>query len=196
MADSRSSFARKNPEGALRAFHAAFPSGPFVARLVLKLGGRAKDRAAFKRQFDDLLQAPNITVIEDALDEAGMAALYRSTDVFLSLHRAEGYGLPMREAMAYGIPLVATGWSGNTDFMPPSVCMAVPYRLVPVLDEAGIYADSLWADPSIPAAASALRQLASDAELYERLAKSAHAHVAETRPELPLSYAQPSARFA
>src|SRR5579875_1879833 len=165
MADSRSSFARKNPEGALRAFHGAFPSGT-AARFVLKLSGRPKDRAAFKNRFHELLQAPSVVVVENTFDEAGMEALYRAADVFLSLHRAEGYGLPLREAMAYGIPLVATGWSGNTDFMPLSACVSVPYRLIPVQDEAGIYANSLWADPSIPAASAALQRLASDTAFY------------------------------
>ena len=38
-------------------------------------------------------------------------------DSFVSLHRAEGFGLSIAEAMAYGKPVIATNWSGNIDFM-------------------------------------------------------------------------------
>ena len=47
MADSRSSWSRKNPEGALRAFRTAFGTSP-AARLVFKLGGRAEELCAFE----------------------------------------------------------------------------------------------------------------------------------------------------
>ena len=141
MADSRSSWSRKNPEGALRAFRAAFGSSP-AARLVLKLGGRPEELHAFEASLGHLLDGDNIEIVRGHLDDDALAALYRRADVLLSLHRAEGYGLPMNEAMAHGLPVVATGWSGNLDFMDATDSCLVPYDLVPVSDASAIYAGS------------------------------------------------------
>ena len=44
-------------------------------------------------------------------------ALMEACDVYVSLHRSEGLGLAMAEAMLMGKPVVATGYSGNTEFM-------------------------------------------------------------------------------
>ena len=116
MADSRSSLSRKNPEGALRSFQLAFGASP-RARLILKLNGRPAELDAFERSCGHLLAARNVKVIRSYLHGTALAQLYRSADVLLSMHRAEGFGLPLLEAMAHGVPAVATGWSGNMDFM-------------------------------------------------------------------------------
>jgi glycosyltransferase involved in cell wall biosynthesis len=174
MADSRSSFARKNPAAAVRAFERAFGHGNDV-RLVLKLNGRAHEMASLAA---DLALPPNVTVVTDFLDEAGLDALFRSADVLLSLHRAEGFGLPMLEAMARGVPVVGTGWSGNTEFMTQENSLLVPYRLVPVDDPAGIYHGGRWAEPDVDAAVDLLRELRDDAEHHQRLARAAHTSVA------------------
>jgi glycosyltransferase involved in cell wall biosynthesis len=178
MADSRSSFARKNPAGAVEAFRRAFGASA-DARLVLKLNGRPAEMSALSAEFTDL---PNVTVMASFLDDESLAQLYRSADVLLSLHRAEGFGLPMLEAMAHGVPVVGTGWSGNTEFMTEQNSCLVPYRLVPVVDPAGIYSGGEWAEPDLDAAADLLRQLAADPALYARRARSAHDSVASTRP--------------
>jgi len=44
-----------------------------------------------------------------------LVALFTRCDCCVSLHRAEGYGLTLAEATALGKPVVATGFSGNTD---------------------------------------------------------------------------------
>jgi glycosyltransferase involved in cell wall biosynthesis len=183
MADSRSSFSRKNPAGAVAAFERAFGSAP-SAKLVLKLNGRAEDIEELTRQVDRL---PNVEVVRDYLDDAGLERLYRSADVMLSLHRAEGFGLPMLEAMSYGIPVVGTGWSGNLEFMDASNSVLVPYRLVRVFDQNGIYSGTAWAEPGIEAAADALKRLATDHDYYSRLAAAAHAKVARDVFKLPVS---------
>ena len=186
LADSRSSLARKNPAGALEAFIAAF-GGSTSARLVVKLNGPAVDEALVRRAG----AFPNVTLLHDHLDQAALAALYRSADALLSLHRAEGFGLPMLEAMAYGLPVVATGWSGNMEFMSGANGILVPYRLVPVADPAGIYADSIWAEPDVDAAATALLRLAADRQHYEERAAAAHAAVAEAPVRLPFDFRHP-----
>lgn len=186
MADSRSSWSRKNPEGAVRAFRAAFGSSP-TARLVLKLGGRVQELRAIEESLGDLLSGDNIEIVRGHLDEAGIAALYRNADVLLSLHRAEGYGLPMNEAMAHGVPVVATGWSGNLDFMDESDSCLVPYKLVPVSDVSAIYSGSRWAEPDLDAAAQALRRLADDPSLYARLAAAAYRRASAATPRFPFA---------
>jgi glycosyltransferase involved in cell wall biosynthesis len=183
MADSRSSFSRKNPAGALEAFRRAFGTSS-SARLLLKLTGSPDELRDLQNSFGDL-SSLNVQIIRGFLSPAALAELYRETDVLLSLHRAEGFGLPMLEAMAHGIPVVATGWSGNLEFMDPSNSRLVPYRLIPVQDAAAVYGSSIWAAPDLDAAALALRDLASDAGAYDRLAAAAHRCVSTTSPRFP-----------
>ena len=193
MADSRSSLSRKNPHGALRAFRAAFGASP-SARLVLKLAGDAKEFFALEEEISDGVASGNVEIVHEHLDDAALAALYQDADVFLSLHRAEGFGLPMNEAMAHGIPVVGTGWSGNLEFMSASDSCLVPYRLVPVSDASAIYGGSTWAEPDIDAAAQALRRLADDPDYYARLAAAAHRRVSNSTPYFPFVAPETQAR--
>ena len=48
-------------------------------------------------------------------------------DAYVSLHRSEGTGLTITDAMALGKPVIATGWSGNMDFM--NVANSFPVQL-------------------------------------------------------------------
>jgi glycosyltransferase involved in cell wall biosynthesis len=193
MADSRSSWSRKNPEGALRAFRAAFGESP-AARMVLKLSGRADELRAFEASLGDLLDSANVELVRGHLDDAELAALYRSADVLLSLHRAEGYGLPLNEAMAHGLPVIATGWSGNLDFMNASDSCLMPYRLVPVADSSAIYGGSCWAEPDLDAAAQALRRLADEPGFYSRVATAAHRRASAAMPRFPFPIPLDAAR--
>lgn len=155
-----SSFARKNPLAAIEAFRLAF--GARMDRLlVLKIchADHAPDDHA---RIADAARAPNIRVISQDLSGPDRHALTAAADIVLSLHRAEGFGLVPAEAMLLGKPVVATGWSGNRDFMDPSNAELVDYRLVPAEDDRGVYRDALWADPDIADAAARLRRLADD----------------------------------
>lgn len=153
-----SSFARKNPLAAIEAFRLAF--GDRADRvLVLKIchADHAPD------DFARILQAaraPNIRVMTQEMSGPDRHALTAASDIVLSLHRAEGFGLVPAEAMLLGKPVVATGWSGNRDFMDASNAEMVDYRLVPAADDRGVYRDALWADPDIADAAARLRRLA------------------------------------
>jgi glycosyltransferase involved in cell wall biosynthesis len=186
MADSRSSWSRKNPEGALRAFRAAFGTST-AARLMLKLGGHTEELRSLEASLGPLLDCDNVEIVRGNLTQAALVSLYRNADVLLSLHRAEGYGLPMNEAMAHGLPVVATGWSGNVDFMDASNSCLVPYKLVPVKDISKIYAGSTWAEPDLNAAAQMLRRLANEPGLYSRLAAAAHRRAGAAAPRFPFA---------
>jgi glycosyltransferase involved in cell wall biosynthesis len=189
MADSRSSLSRKNPEGAVRAFHSAFGADP-GARLLLKLGASDSDLAALNARLGGALDAPNVEVIREFLSDDALAALYGRADVLLSLHRAEGFGLPMLEALARGIPTVATGWSGNMDFTTALNSLLVPYAVVPVTDAGAVYHGSRWAEPDWAAAAAALGRLARDPALYAQLSDAAWRSCGDQPVAFPLAHRQ------
>ncbi len=177
LADARSSFHRKNVEGAVRAFRDAFADEP-RARLMIKARNRADDPASFASVEAAARADPRIRLLEETLSEERQWALLASCDVFLSLHRAEGFGLPIAEAMALGRVAVATGWSGNLEFMTPDNSMLVGYRQTKVLDPAGRYAEdpaSHWAEPKHDEAVAALRALFASPDRRRALGDAARA---------------------
>ena len=51
------------------------------------------------------------------LQSTEMPSLYAAADVFVLPSRGEGWGRPHVEAMAMGLPVVATNWSGVTEYL-------------------------------------------------------------------------------
>lgn len=165
--DAGSDVERKNPWAALDAFGRAFPSDPDV-RLVVKTrpwpGGPAH-RAQAERFRARVAADGRIRVVDRLLSYPETLGLYASADVMVSLHRSEGLGLHLLEAMTLGKVVVATGWSGNVDFMTDRDSVPVGHRLVPVvthhvhyLSEVG-RAGQVWAEPDVDEAARAMRML-------------------------------------
>ncbi|WP_421934514.1 glycosyltransferase [Phenylobacterium sp.] len=174
--DFNSAAARKNPEGVIAAFARAFGEDP-TARLVMKTqnGHLFPEHLARLRRL-----APTNAAIEDAVwPYAQVKSLIASADVLVSLHRAEGFGLTPAEAMALGTPVIATGWSGNMEFMDAASALLIPARRIPVEDSQGIYKGQTWADPDLDAAAAALRRLRAEPDLARRLAQAGRRKVAE-----------------
>ena len=156
-----SSFERKNPRAAVRAFRGAFGSDE-SAELVLKVSDGAKypgDRARLMAEIGD---AGNIQLIDEVWDEARLDGFLASANAYLSLHRSEGFGLTLAEAIGAGVPIVTTNWSGSTDFARPDLCFPVEYDLVPVRDRHLSFANTdgaIWAEPSVVHASIQLRHL-------------------------------------
>ena len=186
MYDVRSTAARKNPMGAVEAFQRAFSPEDASARLLLKVNAPADDSACVAPLRTRTAGWPNITLMIEELSDAEADDLLASCDVFVSLHRAEGFGLSIAQAMALGRAVVATGWSGNVDFQAGAV-EEVPFALVPARDVSGRYElpDQHWAEPDLDAAAGALRRLADDRLAAALLGRTARETV-EAR--LPRSY--------
>jgi glycosyltransferase involved in cell wall biosynthesis len=162
--DSASRQTRKNPLGAVTAFKKAFPGEPGVG-LVLKTQNTEAlsdplEIELFQQLKTECAGDPRIILIEQTMTAEGVAGLVASCDAYVSLHRCEGYGYGMAEAMHLGLPVIATHWSGNTDFVSEENGYPVPFRLVPVPKGHYHYSDEdgqLWAEPDLDAAASILR---------------------------------------
>jgi len=167
-----SSLARKNPFGAIKAFQAAFGSSP-RHRLVLRcLGGHRFPEALQTLRAAVRETKATVTLIDAPQGREELFDLYAACDVLLALHRSEGFGLNMAEAMLSERAVIATGWSGNLDFMDANCAALVDFTLIPVRDPQGIYRvpGARWAEPSLEHAVSHLRRLADNPDDRQRLA--------------------------
>ncbi|MDP2408683.1 MAG: glycosyltransferase family 4 protein [Pseudolabrys sp.] len=173
-----SAFSRKNPLAAVAAFRQAFGDDPSRV-LAIKLIDNGSAQNAQRELDAAIAGAANIRLIEGMLPEADMAGLMQAADIVISLHRSEGFGLVPAQAMALGKPVIATGWSGNLDFMNKNNSALVRYSLIPVRDADGAFdeADQRWADADVDHAAEWLRRLAGDEALRQRLGDAATADV-------------------
>jgi glycosyltransferase involved in cell wall biosynthesis len=175
--------ARSNPSAAIAAFRRAFPPparGPSSAELVVVLEDQARRPEATAALEADLASLNARLVVDPSKRE--LDALLSGTDVYVSLHRAEAFALRLADAMARAKVVLATGWSGNVDYMDRSTSISVGYTVRPLnwgdlfLDpgaDTEIEWDSFWVDPDLDDAARWMRRLASDPGLRARLGVAA-----------------------
>jgi glycosyltransferase involved in cell wall biosynthesis len=175
--DARSGFTRKNPIAAIRAFRAAQGLTPGRAMMVCKVAGAEGAPDLFAALQAEVGEADDVRLMTDWLTGARMASLIASADIVLSLHRSEGFGLLPAQAMLAGKAVVATGWSGNLDFMSAENSALVDYTLIPVNDPQGLYDHGRWADPDVAQAGAKLAALIEDAEMRRALGAKASAEV-------------------
>ena len=151
--DFMSVMKRKNPLALVEAFTHAFApgSGP---KLVIKAINGDKRSAEREQLLAATSQHPDITVIDTYFSRVETSSLMNLANCYVSLHRSEGLGLTMSEAMALGKPVIATGYSGNCDFMNENNSYLVPWTRVKVGDHAEGYSpDASWAEPDVAEAA-------------------------------------------
>ncbi len=177
--DYNSFVKRKNPEAVIAAFRAAFPRGRDDVGLVVKSvnGTRRPDRVeAILRAIDG---DARIVHLDRFLSRDESYGLIEATDAYVSLHRAEGLGLGLAEAMALGKPAIATGYSGNLEFMHEGNSFLVDYKIVPVAPGEYLFDDErfVWADPDVEAAARQMRAVAGDPALRSRIAAAGREYV-------------------
>jgi glycosyltransferase involved in cell wall biosynthesis len=145
-----SSFARKNPIGVIRAFQEAFADKEDVSLLI-----RYKEGFVWPKGVNELTRLSEIDkriVLLDADQNAvDMEEFYDLLDVYVSLHRSEGYGLTIAEAADRGIPVLATGWGLAEDIRARPLVEEVHATLVNVDDPQGIYEvkGARWAEPDV-----------------------------------------------
>src|SRR5258705_7341124 len=108
------------------------------------------------------------------LPRARVNGLIAGCDAILSLHRSEGFGLILAEALYLGKPVVATGWSGNMDFMNSGNSCPVAFQLVRLDHTFGAYAaGAQWAEPDVDHASRMMRRLFEDSAYRKEIGERA-----------------------
>lgn len=175
--DLNSYSARKNPQAVIAAFRAAGLASAGAA-LVVKVQNVAENRADLDALRAALADLPGTVLLTETLSRQEIYELEASCDCFVSLHRAEGFGLAVAECMYLGKPVIATNWSATAEFLDAGNGCPVDYRLVQLERNHGPYMKgSWWAEPDPAHAAEWMRKVFADRALAARLGAAARAAI-------------------
>ena len=173
------SFDRKNPLAVLEAFDRAFAPGEGPVLVLKSVNGERKP-ARLTELRERCSERPDVVLLDRYLPVEENNALVAACDCFISLHRSEGFGLTMAEAMAHGKPVIATGYSGNLEFMRDDNSHLVPYELVDVPPGWWAYAPGArWAEPEVETAAGFMRRVWECPDEASALGEQGRRHVLE-----------------
>ena len=126
------------------------------------------------RLLEAASQHPDVHVVADERADFHHRDLLAECDCHVSLHRAEAFGMTMAEAMWLGKPVVATGYSGNLDYMSAETALLVDHEIVAVPSDAGRdHAVARWAAPDRAHAAVLMRQVRDDPDAARALGERA-----------------------
>lgn len=177
--DFHSYMERKNPLGVIEAFKRAFSTKDDVL-LVLKCS-RSDWVPAELRAVQEASRGAKIRITDCILSRDQIKQLIYLSDCYISLHRAEGFGLTMAEAMCVEKPVIATGYSGNMHFMNESNSFLVNHRLIAIESDHGPYKRGFeWAEPDLDHAAELMRFVYENREAAREVGRRARENVLAT----------------
>lgn len=160
--DGNSTSARKNISAAIHAFKQCMKAGTQAALLVKTQNLTQNQRSAVQSEIE---AHDSIQWLDRNISDAEMDELIGSVDCIVSSHRSEGFGLALAEAIGAGLDAVATGWSGNVDFMKDCPESLIEYTLVPVDTAAMHYGrymqqEAVWAEIDVNGLVETMDRLA------------------------------------
>jgi glycosyltransferase involved in cell wall biosynthesis len=175
--DFDSFLARKNPIGAIQAFLAAFPLGTEDVKFLIKARGTPLDYDS-KILYAMAQSDPRISIQEGLLSRLEMSELMAECNVFISLHRSEGFGLGCAEALALKKIVVATDFGGTKDFISTISGFPVSYQQTHISPkEYPMSKGSYWAEPNIEHAASILKEIYANPQSASTRSRFGIAHL-------------------
>jgi GT2 family glycosyltransferase/glycosyltransferase involved in cell wall biosynthesis len=156
MFDMASIMERKNPHALIEAFARAFRREESVQLVLKTFRGHLHPNLVHELRRE--AERVGALVIDEVLSREDSYALMQACDCYVSLHRSEGFGLTMAEAMLMGKPVIATGYSGNMDFMDEQNSLLVDCKVVALERDVPPYERGFrWGEPSIEHAVRHLR---------------------------------------
>ena len=147
---------RKDIAKMIKIFYESFANKKEQPALLLKTNGAGfsiLDREEclnklnqIKSMFPKDWNLPNVYLLHGSLSSEEMNKLYNHPKVkcFISLTHGEGYGRPLQEASMVGLPVIASGWSGQMDFLSETDSMLLGGELIEVPKS------QVWKDIIIP----------------------------------------------
>lgn len=124
---------RKNPETLLKAYWEEFSLTDEVLLLIKTYGAPRKHILLAINKYKKVLgfdeETAPFLIITGVIGEKQLKSLYTLANAFVLPTRGEGVGLPFIESLSSGIPVIATGWGGQMDFLHENNSFIVDYHL-------------------------------------------------------------------
>lgn len=126
---------RKDVGMLIKTFLSTFKNKKKKPALVIKTGNTFShiDRTDVLEKVESIKRSisgdlPNIYIIFGELTPEEMNGLYNHSKVkaHISFTKGEGFGRPLLEASLSGKPIIVSGWSGHTDFLPKELAVLLP----------------------------------------------------------------------
>jgi len=142
-----SGFARKGLDVLLQAYTQAFTSNDDVS-LVIKTSNNIHNTV---QEPINLLRktrayCPDIVLITDDLPTGYIRDIYQRCHALVAPSRGEGFGLPMAEAMLFSLPVITTGFGGQSDFCTEKTAWLIDYLFAK--SQSHLSTDSsVWVEP-------------------------------------------------
>lgn len=176
---------RKNIGYTIKSFLETFKNKSEQPALLLKTSLGTSSHVNTERLLDKINsirktvkgKLPNIYLIDGDMADSDMNALYNHQKVkaMVCLTKGEGFGRPLLEFSITGKPIIASGWSGHTDFLNREFTTLVGGELTPVHDSAVIkdviLKEGKWFTPDDSEVASAYKNVYSKYKKYLELGK-------------------------
>ena len=174
---------RKDIAKMIKIFIEAFANKKQQPALILKTNGATTsilDREeclekinAVKNLFPKDWKLPKIYLIHGEFTDVEMNELYNHPKVkaMISFTHGEGFGRPLLEATMVGLPVIASGWSGQLDFLDSTKSILISGELKEVPQsqhwENIIIPESKWFNISENHAYQSLVSMFNDYEVYK-----------------------------
>jgi hypothetical protein len=179
---------RKNIGYTIKAFLETFKNKPKGKRpgLILKVqagsGTSIMDREAVLDKIDGIRKTvkgdlPNIYLLHGEMTDAEVNELYNHTKVkaMVTLTKGEGFGRPLLEFSLVNKPIIASGWSGQVDFLDKEFTKLIGGTLTQVHPSAVvdkmILRESQWFTPDPIEVGRALKEVYDDYDKWKTSAK-------------------------
>jgi glycosyltransferase involved in cell wall biosynthesis len=176
--DALSVVERKNPVGTVQAFARAFPE-PSGVLLHVQICN-ADQIPGLLAALEKAGEGARVRISNGLLGRREIEDLLEACDAYVSLHRAEGFGFPIAEAMALGKPVIATDYSGSTDYLNDTTGFPVHWRRLTLVERIRDYeAGTHWAEPDPAHAASQMRFVYENRQEAQRRGDAARREIAE-----------------
>ena len=147
---------RKDVFRLVKIFYESFANKKKQPALILKTSGAGfslldkedclKKLNQIKSKFSSEWVLPNIYLLHGSLSDEEMNDLYNHPKVkcMVSLTHGEGFGRPLLEATMVGLPVIASSWSGQLDFLDTEKSILIGGELQDIPES------QIWEDILIP----------------------------------------------
>ena len=172
---------RKNVGLLVKAFLETFKNKKKQPALILKTsqaGASHMDRDEVLKKIQTIKDSvnsknlPNIYLLHGEFTNEEMNSIYNHSKVkaMISLTKGEGFGRPLLEFSLTQKPIIASGWSGHTDFLDPNFSVLLGGELKNVHSSAVvqnmILAESQWFSPNHGQIGHALKDIFKNYKNY------------------------------